>query len=78
MIVEASGNSVLLRVWESLDVEARARITLARLSIDLRAAADSHQAIVDALARGDGRAAGRLLKEHAGSCCRHIEEAATG
>lgn len=76
LIVEASGNGVLLRVWESLDLEVLARITLAKPSIDLRASADSHQAIVDALSRGDGKLAGRLLKDHAGSCCRHIDEIA--
>ncbi|MGI8743619.1 MAG: GntR family transcriptional regulator [Bryobacteraceae bacterium] len=68
LIVEASGNAILLRVWESLDFEARARINLARSSVDMRAAAEVHQPIVDALGRGDGKLAGRLLREHAESC----------
>jgi DNA-binding GntR family transcriptional regulator len=72
-IIEASGNSILLRTWDSLDMEARARIALARPSIDPRAAAESHQAIVDAFAAGDGRLAGRLLREHAERCMKHIE-----
>lgn len=67
-IVEASGNAILLRVWESLDFEARARINLARPSVDMRAAAEVHQPIVDALNRGDGKLAGKLLREHAESC----------
>jgi DNA-binding GntR family transcriptional regulator len=74
MIVQAAGNSILLRVWESLDLEARARIALARVSIDLREAAESHQAIVDAFNRGDGRTAGRLLREHANACGKHVTE----
>ena len=74
LIVEASGNAVLLRLWESLDLETRARISLARPSIDMRAAAESHQAIVDALDEGDGRLAGRLLREHAENCSRLVED----
>ncbi len=65
LIVEAAGNSVLLRVWDSLMLEVRTRIGLSRLDIDLGYAAESHVPIVDALERGDGQAAGRLLREHA-------------
>ena len=35
LIVEASGNRVLLRVWDSLMLEVRTRIGLAQLDIDL-------------------------------------------
>jgi DNA-binding GntR family transcriptional regulator len=66
LIVEASGNSVLLRIWESLDFEARARVALER-PISLREAAETHQPIIDALNRGDGRLAARLLRAHAES-----------
>ena len=75
LIIEAAGNSILLRTWESLDLDARARIALARPSLDLRAAAESHQAIVDAFAAGDGKLAGRLLREHAESCSKLIRPA---
>ena len=74
LIVEASGNAVLLRLWESLDLETRARISLARPSINMRTAAESHQSIVDALDRGDGALAGRLLREHSEACSRLVEE----
>ncbi len=67
LIVEAAGNAVLMRVWESLDWETRARINLARTALDLRGPADAHQPIVDALERGDGKLAGKLLREHAES-----------
>lgn len=76
LVVEASGNEILLRVWESLDLETWSRIALARPSIDLAAAAESHQAIVDALALGDGATAGGLLRGHSESCARRIENAA--
>jgi len=68
LIVEAAGNSVLLRIWESLDFEARARVALER-PIVLREAAETHQPIIDALDRGDGRLAARLLRAHAESFC---------
>ena len=66
LIVEAADNGILLRLWESLDFEARARVALEQ-PIALRRAAESHQPIVDALNRGDGKRAGRLLRAHAES-----------
>jgi DNA-binding GntR family transcriptional regulator len=69
LIVEASGNDVLLRVWDSLMLEVRTRIGLARSAIDLTAAAETHRPIVDAFERGDGETAGRLLQEHAEFFC---------
>jgi DNA-binding GntR family transcriptional regulator len=68
-IVEASGNRVLLRVWDSLMLEVRTRIGLARLAIDLTLAAESHGPIVEAFDRGDAETAGRLLREHAETFC---------
>jgi DNA-binding GntR family transcriptional regulator len=65
LIVEASGNSVLLRVWDSLMLESRTRIGLSQREIDLSVAAETHVPIVEALERGDGETAGRLLQEHA-------------
>lgn len=64
-ILEASGNAILLRTWESLNFEVRTRVHLARGHADLVAVADAHQAVVDALAAGDGRAAGKLLRRQA-------------
>jgi DNA-binding GntR family transcriptional regulator len=65
LIVEASGNQVLLRVWDSLMLEVRTRIGLAQLDVDLTFAAETHVPIVEAFSRGDGATAGRLLREHA-------------
>lgn len=64
-ILEASGNSILLRTWEALNFEVRTRVHLARGHSDLAAVAEAHQAVVDALAEGDGRTAGKLLRRQA-------------
>jgi DNA-binding GntR family transcriptional regulator len=69
LIVEASGNALLLRVWDSLMLEARTRIGLTQHDIDLTDAAETHAPIVDAFDRGDGETAGRLLREHAQMFC---------
>jgi DNA-binding GntR family transcriptional regulator len=65
LIVEASGNRVLLRVWDSLMLEVRTKIGLSRRDADMTGAAETHAPIVDAFERGDGETAGRLLQEHA-------------
>ncbi len=64
-ILEASGNGVLLRLWESLAFETIVRVRLAWEAVDLRHVAKSYRGILAALETGDGRAAGRLLREHA-------------
>src|SRR4051794_12073537 len=69
LIVEAAGNPVLLRLWESLMLEARTRIGLSQRDIDMTAAAETHVPIVEALDRGDGETAGRLLRGHAEVFC---------
>ena len=66
MIVEASGNGVLLRLWESLAFETRARVRL-ESAIDMKQVKASYGAILAALEKGDSRASGRLLQEHAAS-----------
>jgi DNA-binding GntR family transcriptional regulator len=69
LIVEASGNRVLLRVWDSLMLEVRTRIGLSRRETDMMGAAETHAPIVEAFERGDGETAGRLLQEHAERFC---------
>jgi len=67
MIMEAAGNSVLLRLWESLALETQVRVNLAwraeGCSPDDIAA--SYTTILDAFAKGHGKLAGRLLRRHA-------------
>ena len=64
LIIEASDNSVLSRVWNSLAFEARTRINLLRATISLEELALLHQPIVEALVSGNGEKAGRLLQKH--------------
>lgn len=65
-IVEASGSEALLSVWQTVLLESRFRFTVLRMSDQalLRNARD-RIAIVDALRRGQGRVAGKLLRQHA-------------
>ncbi len=64
MIVEAADNAVLRRTWESLGFSVGARVRAARTTGDMIAVAKEHRQIIDALARGDGKAAARLLRRH--------------
>ena len=63
-ILEASDNDVLLRVWDSLAFDIRIRATIANAMGDLPDVVESHQPIIDALERGQGREAGLLLRNH--------------
>jgi DNA-binding GntR family transcriptional regulator len=69
LIVEAGGNEVLLRVWDSLMLEVRTRIGLSQFHLDLVEVAESHRPILEALERGDGEEAGRMLRKHAETLC---------
>ena len=63
-IVQAARNQVLLRVWESLAVDLRIRGALGKVSKDLPEIVESHQPIIDALDRGQGKETGLLLRNH--------------
>ena len=64
-IVEASGNSVLLKVWDSLFFQVRTRFTMDYLRHeDPVAIALEHVPIVDALNSGDSNLAASLLATH--------------
>ncbi len=63
-IVEASGNRVLLRTWDSLSFEMRIRLWISRSPRDLNVVQGDHWEIIDALDAGDGENAGRLLRHH--------------
>jgi len=64
LIVEASGNKVLIDVWKSLRIEARTLISMLASEIDPDTLASMHRPILDALAEGDGEKAGRLVRAH--------------
>jgi DNA-binding GntR family transcriptional regulator len=64
-IIIGSGNSLLLKVWDSLHFEFRTRISLSdRSAHDTERIAREHYQIIDALDSGDGKRAGRILKAH--------------
>ena len=63
-ILKASANEVLSRVWETLLFDLRIRAAIGKVSKDLSEVVESHQPIVDALAKGRGREAGLLLRNH--------------
>jgi DNA-binding GntR family transcriptional regulator len=65
LIVEASGNRILIEIWNSLWIEQRTIITMPKTNIDLHNTAERHQPIIDALAAQDADKAGRLSREHA-------------
>jgi DNA-binding GntR family transcriptional regulator len=64
LIVEASGNSRLIEIWNSLQVEARTTITALGTGVSPAEAADLHRPIVEALRRKNARAAGREIRSH--------------
>jgi DNA-binding GntR family transcriptional regulator len=63
-IMDAAGNELLLRMWESLLVEIHSRKTLLQPNVDLFAVAESHAPILDAVESGDVELACRLSREH--------------
>ena len=63
-ILKASQNAVLLRLWNTLAVDLRIRAAIGMVSNDLTEVVESHQPIVDALEKGQGREAGSLLRNH--------------
>jgi len=75
MIVEATDNAVLHRTWESLSFTVGARVRASRTSGDMIAVAEEHRQIVEAVARGDGKTAGRLLRHHAEVLVEGVAEA---
>ena len=64
IILEASQNRVLRRVWDTLAMDLRIRATMPKVTHDLLDSAESRRPIVKALEEGRGREAGLLLRNH--------------
>ena len=63
LIVKASGNDLLLSIWESVVLETRFRKTLAKIGEDqLITFGNAHLPVIDSLEIGDGKTAGAVLK----------------
>jgi DNA-binding GntR family transcriptional regulator len=64
LIVEASGNSVLLESWLSLRIEARTIVTALRTGLDGHDIAERHRPVLEALRARDPELAGTTLRRH--------------
>jgi DNA-binding GntR family transcriptional regulator len=64
IIVEASGNQVLLEVWRSLRVEARTLVSVIKADSNLRMIAEMHRPILSALQSRDPDLAGKEMRAH--------------
>jgi len=64
LIVEASGNQILLEVWKSLRIDARTMITAIWVDLDPLEIVDMHRPIVEVLAKQDPGEAGRVVRHH--------------
>jgi DNA-binding GntR family transcriptional regulator len=75
LIVEAAENRALLRVWGSLAFDVHTRVIMDFLaSVDPIELATEHEAIAEALDRGDGKRAGALLASHANHLVRYLRK----
>jgi DNA-binding GntR family transcriptional regulator len=74
-IVEAAGNSVLLKTWDSLFFQVRTRFTMDYLkSADPVAIAMEHVPIVDALVNGESKLAASLLSSHSNHLVEYLRQ----
>lgn len=64
LIVEASGNHVLLDVWSTLNVKARTMANVSRSRRNLLDAAESHKVIIEALKSGKANKASKAARDH--------------
>ncbi len=64
LIVESTGNRVLLDLWESLNVRMRTMVNVARSSRNLLMLAESHLPIVEAIAAADPQRARLAARDH--------------
>jgi DNA-binding GntR family transcriptional regulator len=64
LIVEASGNSILLETWLSLGIGPRTIVTALRSGLDGHEIAERHRPVLEALRAHDPEAAGTALRRH--------------
>ena len=76
-ILRAAQNDSLVRVWDTLAVDLRIRAVMGKVSGDIREVVESHQPIVDALGKGQGREAGALLRNHVETFAEYIKKPAS-
>jgi len=64
LIIEASGNQILLGVWSSLGIELWTAVTALRTRLDGHEIAELHRPVLDALRDRDPERAGSTLRRH--------------
>jgi DNA-binding GntR family transcriptional regulator len=64
IIVEASGNQVLIDVWRSLRVEARSLVSALKSHSDLHSIAELHRPVLQAVRYRDPELAGKEMRAH--------------
>lgn len=63
IIMTGAQNALLLSIWNSVVLESRFRLTLKNIGEDqLETFGHAHLPVIDALKKGDGKSAGKLLK----------------
>jgi DNA-binding GntR family transcriptional regulator len=63
-VIAATGNRLMLEIWDSLYVEARTMATVVRGHVDLHAAAEAHVPILEAFETGTPDLCAKLVIEH--------------
>lgn|SRR5699024_149726 len=63
-IIEASGNRLMLEIWDSLFVEVRTMATIVRGHVELKAAAEAHAPILEAYETGSAELCRELVTRH--------------
>ena len=64
IIVQASGNQVLIDVWRSLRVEARSLVSALKSHSDLHSIAELHRPVLQAVQYRDPELAGKEMRAH--------------
>jgi DNA-binding GntR family transcriptional regulator len=64
LIVEASGNAILLETWLSLGIGPRTIVTALRTGLDGHEIAERHRPVLEALRARDPESAGAALRRH--------------
>jgi DNA-binding GntR family transcriptional regulator len=63
-VVVATGNRLMVEIWDSLYVEARTMATVVRGHVDLHVAAEAHVPILEAFESGTPDLCTKLVIEH--------------
>ncbi len=67
IILDATGNQVLIDTWNSLMIEARTFVTAKNLSArtaEFKSIPDAHRPIIAALKKGDSKECGAVMRKH--------------